>query len=40
MFGQGSVQIVLGGACWAFATAAVNYFFDALVARLERDHVG
>lgn len=38
MFGQGSMQIILGGACWAFAAAASNYFFDAIVARLERYH--
>lgn len=38
MFGQGPMRIILGGVCWAFATAALNYFFDAFVARLERDH--
>lgn len=40
MFGQEPIPILLGGACWAFASATINYFFDVFVAWLEGDHVG
>jgi hypothetical protein len=42
LFGNDPLQAMFGAWVWAFAVAAVNYFFDVLVTSLEKggDHDG